>query len=460
MHKHFRRLKSPIYTPLVPLLLFILSIGSFFPRSGLSQDISGTLKNYNALQLYEDYELIAGRNRLNVELSKSTSFGNISAQIDFIDTYSPDRQTEVLPVELYAEWFTDKYDIRIGKQRIIWGESTGSFINDILTPVDLREFLTRDTEDLRVGLTAINIERYFGSNSLQIVVSPTIQPDLLPENDSRWFPLPVIQTPLPFSFQDPEQKSAPETVQAALRFAWRPSLSLSIDFMLYYWAHPMPAYSIRPNFFSVPTFDFPEVQLTETYKTSPMAGYSVNWKPGDRIVFLSEGLFATERLFTFLPVSVNRLEDALEDPLEAVQVLQEFDLRDDGYLLTKPWIQQMIGLQTDFYNTTVGLQGTLEVILNYEDRLLPQQLFPSLSAFGQRSFLRERLQTALLTRYNFFGKDYWLQLRGTYEIADNLEATLGTNLFGGPSISPFYGHLSFEQFKRNSFLFGQVSIYF
>ncbi|MFO7845736.1 MAG: hypothetical protein R6V27_04170 [Balneolaceae bacterium] len=442
------------------ILLFAVINSYLYPGTATAQEVSGSLKNYNAFQIYDDHELLAGRNRLNLNLRKSTSFGGIVARIGIIDSYRSGGRSEILPTELYVDWFTGNYDIRIGKQEIIWGESNGSFVNDILTPVDLREFLTRDMEDLRTGLTALNIQRYFGANSIQLVVAPTIQPDRLPEIDSRWFPLPVIQTPVPFSFIGYEKSSGLNDIQGALRFAWRPALSLDVDLMLYHWAHPMPAYAIQPSFFSIPNFDFPEVRLTESYKTTPMAGYSVNWQPGDRFVFSAEGLFAHERLFTFLPVAVNRLEDALDDPVEALQVLQEFEIRDDGYLLTKPWLQQMLGVQTDFKGATLGLQAAIEIILNYEDRLLPQQYFPNLTFFGQRSFLRDRLQAAVISRYNIFGEDYWLQLMGTYEIADGFETSLGTNLFGGPSISPFYGHLSFEQFQSNSFLFGQVSVYF
>jgi hypothetical protein len=228
--------------------------------------------------------------------------------------------------------------------------------------------------------------------------------------------------------------------------------------MAYHWAHPMPAYAILPTFFSLQ--QLPEVSLRETYKTTPMAGYALTWQPGETWIFQAEGLFANERLFTFLPVPINRLEEALENPLEAIQVIQEFDVRDDGYLLTKPWIHQMIGVQRDIAGVTAGVQGYIEVILNYEDRILPQRLFPYVSFFGQRSFLRDRLQVFTVGRYNFYGQDFWTQLSGTYDISDGFEVTLGGNIFGGPSISPFYGHLTFRQFRDNSFIFAQTAIYF
>lgn len=459
MHKLLKLLKNILTNNffLSSPLLVILCI-YLVPNSFAQNPFEFTYQNYTAFQIYEDYELVAGRNRLRVQLTQSTPFGNFYAEADLLDRYTPNDETEILPREIYAEWFTPSYDIRVGKQKIVWGKATGSFVNDILTPVDLSEFLTQDMADLRIGLTALNIQRYFGSNFLQLVASPAPSYDRLPASDSRWFPVQTISGSLPISFRPPDTGFDIQTIQSAIRFAWRPSLSLSLDFMIYYWDHPMPAFAIRPPSFSF--VSLPEIRLRETYKTSPMAGYSASWQINDGWLLTSESLFVNERLFTFLPVSVNRLEAALENPTEALQVLQEFDIRDDGYLLTKPWYQQMVGFQTSVFGITVGAQGFLEIIINYEDRILPQKLFPYVTGFAQRSFLNDRLQAVSIARYNIYGQDFWTQLSAQYEIADGFEFTLGTNIFGGPSISPFYGHLTFQQYKENSFLFAKTSVYF
>ena len=458
MHKHKNQFESTYFSYILSKFSLFILLAILLPCNAFGQDFSGQIKNYNAFQIYEDNELVAGRNRLKLNVTQSISSGELFAEIDLIDRYSSCREFEILPREIYADWYTSSYDIRIGKQSIVWGKANGAFVNDILTPVDLREFLTQDMEDLRVGVTALNIRRYFNTGSLQVIVSPTLTTDLLPESDSRWFPVQTFSTPLPFDFSESNHKNALSNVQLAARYSWSPTLSLDVDLMAYRWAHPMPAYAILPTFFSLQ--QLPSVTLRETYKTTPMAGYALTWQPGDTWIFNAEGLYTNERLFTFLPVAINRLEDALNNPLEAIQVIQEFDVRDDGYLLTKPWIQQMIGVQRDIAGVTAGLQGYIEVILNYEDRILPQRLFPYVSFFGQRSFLRDRLQVFTVGRYNIYGKDFWTQLSGTYDIADGFEVTLGGNIFGGPSISPFYGHLTFRQFRDNSFIFAQTAIYF
>ncbi|WP_146198513.1 hypothetical protein [Rhodohalobacter mucosus] len=411
------------------------------------------------MQTTPEYEIIAARNRFRLQLNRSISGGSFQSETDIIHRYAQRAEAEVLIRELYFELYFDKSDLRIGKQVINWGRSNGAFVTGILSPLDLSEFLTQDPSDLILGVTSLNYIRYFGSNSLQFVFAPVFEKDRFPSPDSRWFPLQTIDAPLPVRYRTYESERPATDMQAALRYSLRSPDSVDLDLMLYYWTHPMPSFSLTVELFN----DFPEppsVDLSETYRVSPMAGYSLNWQLGDNFSLLSESLFVTDALFTFLPVSVNRLEDALESTTDALLVLQEFELRNDGYLLTKPWLQSMAGLQSEVAGTTISLQGYLETIFKYEDRILPQQFFPYATLFMNRSFLRDRLQVITGGRYNFFGNDFWVQLQGVYELDDGLELSAGVNLFGGKEISPFYGHFTFNQFRDNSFLFSKISLYF
>lgn len=459
MHKRYENSILLKLSTSIALIVQVLLFSFQLPASSFAQtSISGLFHNYTGLQTGRDFELVAARNRFRLQLDKSVSFGSIYSETDLLDRYANNRDTELLLRELYADWYTGMFDIRIGKQKIIWGTSNGAFVNDIITPVDFRDFITPDVADMRIGVTAINLTRYFGDHSLQAVVAPVKQPNQIPDQDSRWFPVPESSGGLPIRFQALQDQPTLADIQLASRFAWRPSYALDIDLMLYHWAYPVPAYSIEPSLSDFP--DIVEMSLTETYHTSPMAGYSLSWQISDSWIITSETVFIHERLFTFLPVSTDMLEEALEDPEIAMQVLQEFEVRDDGYLLKKPWYHQMAGIQTDIQNTTVGLQGFLETILDYESRILSQRLFSYLTGFAQISFLRDRFQTRLTGRYHIHGEDFWTQLQGTYEIADGFELTTGVNLFGGSSVTTFYGHPSFYQFREDSFFFTQLAFYF
>jgi len=442
------------------LLLLIFPIICFpvFAPLYAQTSLNGLYQNYNAFQTKGDNELLAGRNRFRLQLNSPISRGNLSAELDFIQRYNEENPIEIQLRELYADLYFDQSDLRIGIQKIVWGRATGGFITDILTPVDLREFLTQDPDDLRFGLTALNYTRYFDANSLQFVVSPLFQPDLLPPADSRWFPIQTIPSPLPIRYQDAERSNNIKNIQIALRYGYRSSPNFDLDLYLMNWSHPMPAYAITINFLNLP--DLATVDLTETYNQSLMAGFSSAIRLGSNFTLNVESLYVNRRLFTFLPVPISLLEDALTDIQSGFQLLQEFDLRDDGYLLKKPWLNSMVGFQTDQLGFTINAQAYLEAIFDYEDRILPRRLYPYATLILNRPLLRDRLQIVFLTRYNIYAEDFWTQLQGIYEVDDGIELSLGANLFGGKDITPFYGHFTFNQFKENSFIFTKIAVYF
>lgn len=420
--------------------------------------LNGLYQNYNAFQTTQDHELIAGRNRFRSQINSSITPGNFSAEVDIIQRYNEDSPIEIQLRELYADLYFDQSDLRIGIQKIIWGRATGGFIADILTPVDLREFLTQDPDDLRIGLTAFNYTRYFGANSLQIVATPLFQPDLLPSFDSRWFPVQDFPSPLPIRFQDAKIENNIGNIQLAVRYGYRTSPNFDLDLYLMNWTHPMPAYAININFLELP--DLANVNLKESYRKSPMAGFSSSIRLGNNFTVNLESMYVHRRRFTFLPVSTELLENSITSIQSTFQLLQEFELRDDGYLTDKPWLNSMIGFQTDQVGFTINTQAYIEYIVNYEDRILQERAYPYVSVLVNRPFLRERLQTVFLVRYNIDANDYWTQFQGIYELDDGIEIALGANLFGGQESSPFYGHFAFTQFKENSFIFSKVAIYF
>ncbi|TVR18067.1 MAG: hypothetical protein EA391_03260 [Balneolaceae bacterium] len=437
------------------LLIFTLLLPS---KAKAQSTLTGIFKNYHAAQTTGNYEILSARNRLQFQLTSSFDRGNFFADIDFVHRYQDRREFELSLKEAYVDLFFSDTDLRVGKQNILWGRANGGFVTDILTPVDLREFLTQDPEDLRIGLTSLNAIFYNEAHTYQIIIAPLFQKDLIPNPSSRWFPVQTLPSPLPVRFADYDFTPTLSDAQFAFKYSNRSLSWLDLDLKLLRWKHPMPAYAINVNLISFP--DLPSVTLRETYNNSLMAGISASIQAGSSWTFTLESLYVQDRLFTFLPVPISLLEEALTSLPAAIQLVQQFDLRDDGYIKKKPWLNSMIGVQTEMFSTTVSAQFYLETIFNYDEEILSQQYFPYATLLATRAFSRDRLRVLALSRYNFYAEDYWLQMQGVYEISDGLEFSLGTNLFAGEDFSPFYGHFTFAQFRQNSFLFAQLALFF
>lgn len=422
-------------------------------------NLNGVVQNYLAAQTSNDYEFLAARNRFRVRFDKPTNFGGLKTELDLIHRFDQGQDIEFQLKEAYIEWFLRRYDLRIGHQKIIWGRANGSFITDIVSPVDLREFLTVSAEDIRLGITSFNAIRYFGENSLQLVVAPFFQRDLLPDADSRWFPALQISnalSPVPVRTKNQESNFKLEDLQAVLRYNLLSPQIADIDLFLMRWTHPTPAYdlSLTTNNLTNPL----SIELVESYKNSWMGGLSTTLKI-HRLFLLGEALFVDKKLFTRIPFSnINDLN--LSTGIE--NLIDLFGLVDpnEGFLVTKPWIHSMAGFRTEIFDTTIETQFFVEGIFNYDEQIIQEEIYKYVTIFATKSLLRNRLQLLTLSRYNIDKEDFWVQIQGQYELNDNLQLTVGSNLFGGEKRNEISGHLSFSQFRQNSFIFSKIALYF
>jgi hypothetical protein len=74
--------------------------------------------------------------------------------------------------ELYADTTVFDWDLRIGKQQVVWGTADGIKLLDIINPTDFRELNQNAMEDARIPIWMINAERNIGeSGNIQFIVS-------------------------------------------------------------------------------------------------------------------------------------------------------------------------------------------------------------------------------------------------------------------------------------------------
>lgn len=435
------------------LVSFLIILGNVTtPKAQVN--LHGVLQNYLAVKTTHDYEFIAARNRLRIQINKPTDFGRLQTELDLIHKFDQSHEIEFQLKEAYFEWFLQKYDLRIGHQKIIWGRANGTFITDIVTPVDLREFLTISAADIRFGITSFHAIRYSGENSLQLVVAPFFQRNLIPEADSRWFSAQQISSvfsSIPVTTEYPNRDFSLEDVQAALRYNLLSPDVVDLDLFLMRWTHPTPAYNI--SIATDGSSDPLSLELIESYQNSWMAGISSTIEIHPTVFILGEALFVERKLFTRIPLAnLNELDSPAD--------LQDLADLSNGFLTSKPWIHSMAGLRTEILKTTIDAQFFVEGIFDYQDEIIQEEIYKYATLLATRSFLRDRLQLLSLSRYNIDTDDFWVQFQGQYELNDNLILTLGTNLFGGKKSNDLSGHLSFSQFRENSFIFSKIGLYF
>jgi hypothetical protein len=168
------------------MILFLLSLVSI---TLYAADISykGFIDHASSLQLKKQgrFQTSKTRARLGFEASKDDSFLFIS--LDAIYNPIVESQTEVNLHEAYADYVSEKWDIRVGRQIIIWGKADGLRITDLISPTDSSEFMAFEFDDMRMPVNAIKFRLLYDNANLELVGIPVFTAGKLPGTDSPWY---------------------------------------------------------------------------------------------------------------------------------------------------------------------------------------------------------------------------------------------------------------------------------
>jgi hypothetical protein len=89
--------------------------------------------------------------------------------------------------EFYIQAGFDRFMIRAGKQVVVWGETDGDVINDVVSPRDESEFIFMDLEDSRLGQYMASMDLYSDYGDFLFLV--TFKPGLndTPDRGTRYY---------------------------------------------------------------------------------------------------------------------------------------------------------------------------------------------------------------------------------------------------------------------------------
>lgn len=445
---------------LVFLIILSLAINSA-PKSSFSQSVTGFLRNYNAALTSSPNEYLVGRNRLGLDISFNTEYGNVFISNEILNTYTQSANNYVYDFsEGYIDMFFKSSDLRIGKQVISQGRTDATFITDIISPIDLSEFLTLQVEDLKGGIPAAKYTQYFGSNFVEIIATPIFQSNTLAIPGSRWFPFTELEKNINVTYADSLTENSFNSFQGMIKWGIRSSLKWDLDLLAMWWTDGNPSYEKELIFTGPFGASDPALELTKTYLKSPILGYSGNYIINDNLILKSESAFHFKKYFDYLPELATGVDFNSLTPVEIQQLGLAFSQNDDGFLYEKPWLISMVGLQTSLAGFDIGTQFIYEHIFNYDNLILQEKNFYYSTLSIQKNFARNKLLISSFSRYNYIGNDFWINPQAQYDVKDGLEAALGFHFFAGEESENFYGHFNFKNYAASSFGYLKLTAYF
>jgi hypothetical protein len=90
---------------------------------------------------------------------------------------------------------TERLDLKIGRQIVVWGTLDNLRVTDVLNPLDLRVPGMTDIDDLRLPATMVKFDYYFSNWNLSAMAIPEVRFSKTPVFGSDFFPYPLPRPP-------------------------------------------------------------------------------------------------------------------------------------------------------------------------------------------------------------------------------------------------------------------------
>ena len=382
-------------------LILLMAMGTNLFAQNL--EINGYVRSYLGVLTNDTNDYSINQNTLDLKLKRTDD--NVSFFANPFIYQTPNQDVTLGLREAYMDVYFDNMDLRIGKQQIIWGKADGMFITDIVSPKDLGEFLLRDFDEIRTGITSLKANYYLGDNTVEMVWIPTFTPTIMPDETSIWSRIPEF--PLPITI-DESQKEIPGRLENSEGFIKFSGMSSLLDYEIM--AGSM--WDDDPNLHVSPIIEQGNPQplgltLTPKHHQLTLVGGSFSSELGG-LILRGEGAYYMGKQFSALN------PDQLNLPTS---------------ILKKDYAHYLIGTDFSIGTTRFSTQFIQRAILDYDDLIVQDELDNTMTFLANRTFLQETLTLQLFGYFGLNNEDALIRPSVTYDLADGFEILAGANIF-------------------------------
>lgn len=367
-----------------------------------SWKIKGFADTYHALQLKRPNNFLSSRTRLRAEVEKT--FGSSSLFVSLNATYNPilKERNGVELREAYIDHREDHWGFRLGKQLIIWGAADGVRITDLVSPMDMSEFLAQDYDDIRIPVNALRFFAYNDKMKLELVVTPKLQGYILPTSkENPWYFLPK-DGKLPLVWD--ENMSKESFNLRNIEYGGRLTVNLEgIDFSL----AGLHTWNKMPILTYAPSHD--KITVSPKYYRMGFIGGDFS-KPINQFVIRGELAFNFSKHFNYNNTAIGVPQKGFS---------------------TVNWL-----IGADWYapnEWTVMAQFSNENIFDYQSYISQPKSLSLLTLNVSKKLLDSTLQIADFTYYDINNKGWFSRFFADYALNDNIHLLAGFDWFGGKS---------------------------
>jgi len=345
---------------------------------------------------------MSSRSRFRGEIrgikGNSSFFTSVNANHHYL---LPDR-TFIELREAYLEYAGVNWDLKAGRQIIIWGVSDGIRITDIIAPMDFTEFLAREYDDIRMPVDALKIRVFKSNIKCELVFIPVFQSFIYPVDPKNpWSIVPDVE-------QGPKviisPAIMPESTLKNSEIGGKVSFYLSgFDVSL----AALYTWNKLPVFTSVTSPGLDSTILIPEHHRLMMTGFDLS-KPMGSLVIRGEGAFFRGEQY---PSEMNGMSN---------------------HLIRKNVVRTLVGL--DWYpgaDWTITGQFSHACILEFEQEMDCNR-HNVLATLGiSKKMLRSTLSLSTFGYMDLTTLGFFNRTSIDYSLSDQIHLCTGVDLFGG-----------------------------
>ena len=408
-------------------IFFIVSIYSFAQEK---VNLSGFARTYEGVKVQDgDFSIIQQTMNLNFEKRGEKVALKANPMVYLYNSNKP----EITMREIYADMYFKNFDLRVGKQQVVWGKADGVFITDIVSPLNLSEFLLPDFDEIRTGVIATKLDYYIGNSTFELIAIPQFTPTTRPDENSIWYIQP--QFPVPATFDWSKSEISPSLENSEIFAKWS-AITSKIDFNLmggYTW-DDNPSMHVQKQF-GINTATMPpkpmltNLLITPQYHRLAVAGGSFSSEVKGFIV-RGEAAYYNGKYF------------------------QTEDMQAEDALVQKDYINYVVGLDFSIGKVKMSTQFIQKYILDYSDGILENEINNMATIMARYDMMRETLHLELFSYVGITGEDALIRPKITYDFDDSFSILLGANIFTGNREGQF------GQYQDNSMVYTKIKYNF
>lgn len=167
--------------------VYVLAVPiSTFAQESNKIRFKGFVDTYHAVRIEEPNDFLASRSRLRGEIEKINGNSYFFASVNAVHNNVLPELTKIRFREAYLEYTGEKWGFKAGRQIIIWGKADGLKITDVISPMDLTEFLAQDYDDIRMPVNGIVLSKFSDNWDFDLVCVPVFESYILPGANNPW----------------------------------------------------------------------------------------------------------------------------------------------------------------------------------------------------------------------------------------------------------------------------------